>query len=58
MGLAYPQPVRNAVPAIASFCNSPVPLLRERALNAIGRIDELSEKYIFQKSFEIQDEAA
>jgi len=38
MGLAYPQPVRNAVPAIASFCNSPVPLLRERALNAIGRI--------------------
>lgn len=38
IGLAYPQSVRNAVPAIASFCNSPVPLLRERALNAIGRI--------------------
>ena len=38
MGLAYPQSVRNAVPAIASFRNSPVPLLRERALNAIGRI--------------------
>ncbi len=38
MGFAYPQSVRDAVPAIASFCNSPVPLLRERALNAIGRI--------------------
>ena len=38
MGLSYPQSVRDAVPAIASFCNCPVPLLRERALNAIGRI--------------------
>ena len=38
MGFAYLQSVRDAVPAIASFCNSPVPLLRERALNAIGRI--------------------
>ena len=38
MGLAYPQSVRDAVSAIASFRNSPVPLLRERALNAIGRI--------------------
>ena len=38
MGLAYPQSVRDAVPAIASVRNSPVPLLRERALNAIGRI--------------------
>ena len=38
MGLAYPQSVRDAVPAIASFRTSPVPLLRERALNAIGRI--------------------
>ena len=38
MGFAYPQSVRDAVSAIASFCNSPVPLLRERALNAIGRI--------------------
>ena len=38
MGLAYPQSVRDAVPAIISFCNSSVPLLRERALNAIGRI--------------------
>ena len=38
MGLAYPQSVQDAVPAIAAFRNSPVPLLRERALNAIGRI--------------------
>ena len=38
MGLAYPLSVRDAVPAIASFCNSPVPLLRERAVNALGRI--------------------
>ena len=38
MGFAYPQSVRDAVPAIAAFRNSPVPLLRERALNALGRI--------------------
>ena len=38
MGFAYPQSVRDAVSAIASFCNSPVSLLRERALNAIGRL--------------------
>ncbi len=38
MGLAYPQSVQNVVPEIASFRNSSVPLLRERALNAIGRI--------------------
>ena len=38
MGLAYPLSVQDAVPAIASFCDSPVPLLRERAVNALGRI--------------------
>lgn len=38
IGLAYSQPVRDAVPAIASFCDSPTPLLRERAVNALGRI--------------------
>ena len=37
-GLAYPRTVKDTVPAIASFRNSPVPLLRERAINAIGRI--------------------
>ena len=38
MGLAYPHPVQDAVSAIASFLDSPEPLLRERAVNAIGRI--------------------
>jgi len=38
MGLAYPHSVRDVVPAIASFRNSSLPLLRERAINAIGRI--------------------
>ena len=37
-GLEYPLLVKDAVPEIASFLNSPVPLLRERAVNAIGRI--------------------
>ena len=38
MGLAHPQSVQDTVPAIASFCDSQVPLLRERAVNALGRI--------------------
>jgi len=38
MGLSYPQFVQDAVPAIASFLDSPEPLLRERAVNALGRI--------------------
>ena len=38
MGLKYPLSVRDTVPAIASFLDSPAPLLRERALNALGRI--------------------
>ncbi len=38
MGLVYPLAVQDAVPVIASFCDSPVPLLRERAVNALGRI--------------------
>ncbi len=38
MGLAYPLSLQEDVPAIASFCDSPVPLLRERAVNALGRI--------------------
>lgn len=38
MGLEHPLSVQDAVPAVASFCNSPVPLLRERAVNALGRI--------------------
>ena len=38
MGLLFPQSVQDALPAIASFLDSPEPLLRERAVNAIGRI--------------------
>ena len=38
MGLAHPLLVKGAVPTIASFLESPVPLLRERAVNALGRI--------------------
>lgn len=38
MGLVYPQSVQDAIPTIASFLDSPEPLLRERAVNALGRI--------------------
>ena len=38
MGLAYPLSMQDSVPAVASFCDSPIPLLRERAVNALGRI--------------------
>ena len=38
MGLVNPLSVQDAVTAIAFFCDSPVPLLRERAVNALGRI--------------------
>ena len=61
MGFAYPQSVRDAVSAIASICNSPVPLLRERALNAIGRIGRgdfhLIEPY-WSDLFRFADDAA
>ena len=38
IGLIYPQSVQEAVPVIASFLDSSVPLLRERSVNALGRI--------------------
>lgn len=38
MGLQHPKKIGKWVPAIAAFLNSPAPLLRERALNALGRI--------------------
>ena len=38
MGLAFPQAINDSIPAVASFCDSTVPLLRERAVNALGRI--------------------
>lgn len=38
MGFVYPLSMREIVPVIASFFDSPVSLLRERAVIAIGRI--------------------
>ena len=38
IGLVYPQSVQETVPTIVAFCDSPEPLLRERAVNALGRI--------------------
>ena len=38
MGLADPPAVHDAVPSIASFLDSPTPLLRSRAVHALGRI--------------------
>ena len=38
MGLAHPLLVKDSVPVIASFLDSSVPLLPERAVNALGRI--------------------
>ena len=38
MGLLYPQSVQDTVPTIASFLDSTESLLRERAVNALGRI--------------------
>lgn len=38
MGLEHPTEVITAVPEIAAFCDSPVSLLRERAVNALGRM--------------------
>ena len=38
MGLKYPSSIADCVPAVASFCDSGEPLLRERAVNALGRI--------------------
>ena len=36
MGLTYPLSVQDAVSDIAAFCDSPMPILRERAVNALG----------------------
>lgn len=38
MGLAHPESIHDAIPSIAAFLDSPEPLLRERATNALGRI--------------------
>ena len=46
MGLEYPLRVEETVPVIASFFDSPVSLLRERAVNAFGRIGRGNYKVI------------
>ena len=38
MGLKYPNSIRKYVPAVATFRDSAEPLLRERAVGALGRI--------------------
>ncbi len=38
MGMQYPEKIGKWVPSISDFLNSSEPLLRERALNALGRI--------------------
>jgi hypothetical protein len=38
MGLEYPDYIQDAVPSIAWFCDSEDALLRERSVNALGRI--------------------
>ena len=49
MGLEHPSEVKDSIAVIASFCESDDPLLRERAVNALGRIGRadyrLIEKY-------------
>ena len=46
MGLTFPSEIERFVPAIASFLDSPEPLLRERAVNALGRIGRNSRQMI------------
>ena len=46
MGLAYPASVHDYVSLIASFLDSDIPLLRERAVNALGRIGRESYQLI------------
>jgi len=38
IGLVYPHLIQDVVPSIYTFCKSTEPLLRERAVNALGRI--------------------
>ena len=38
MGFEYPDSIQDTVPSIVAFCESGNALLRERAVNAIGRI--------------------
>ncbi len=46
MGLKYPISVQDAVPAVAVFLESPLPLLRQRAVIALGRTGRASSPLI------------
>lgn len=46
MGLGYPELVKDSIQDIVSFCDSLEPLLRERALNALGRIGRADHQLI------------
>ena len=52
MGLRYPLSMRDIVPVIASFFDSPVSLLRERAVISIGRIGR-GDYHLIEKYWEI-----
>ena len=59
MGLEYPSGVRDSIPMIVSFLDSKNPLLRERAVNALGRIGradyQLIEEY-WEDLFRLADD--
>ena len=59
MGLEYPSGVRDSIPMIVSFLDSKDPLLRERAVNALGRIGradyQLIEEY-WEDLFRLADD--
>ena len=38
IGVRYPLSIKDCIPTIASFCRSTDPVLRERAIHALGRI--------------------
>ena len=46
MGLQHPEKIGEWVPAISDFLKSSAPLLRERALNALGRIGRADFNFI------------
>ena len=46
MGLEYSESVKDSIPDIVSFFDSSEPILRERALNALGRIGRADYKLI------------
>ena len=61
MGLIYPNKVTGFVPTIAAFLTDQNPLLRERALNALGRIGradvEVVKPHLQDMFFVSRDEA-